>query len=409
VIRLLSAALGALQSLVLVAIVAVPGLLIGSLVWAVDFGMAGEWGWSYRAAAGFWLLGHGVPIEVTLDPAWVASLGLPESASALVLSLPPIGVALVTAVFAFAGGRRLTELAYPGWGLVGGVAAAGALAALLAWSASTEAAAANPVRAALQVAFLFLVFLALGMRSEQVSAELPQGRVSTWVSEQLDRQVVRNLALALRAAVGVAMVMLIAGAALTLFALVTGYARVMTMYQSLHAGVLGGLAVTLVQAALMPAVTVWSAAWLAGPGFVVGTGSAVSPFGTALGPLPALPIFGALPEQAPTLGFAGLLVPVLAGFVGAALLRRRLVGEVESVPGRIGLGALIGLCSGLVMAVVAALASGSIGPGRLAEVGPEPVSVFLAVTVLAGVGAIVALAAPLRERRSETEESFAAR
>ncbi len=77
--------------------------------------------------------------------------------------------------------------------------------------------------------------------------------------------------------------------------LVLGYAEIIRLYEALHTEVVGGVAITALQLALLPDLVVWTASWFVGPGFAIGVGSQVSPLGTALGPLPALPIFGALP------------------------------------------------------------------------------------------------------------------
>src|SRR5690606_27316238 len=86
------------------------------------------------------------------------------------------------------------------------------------------------------------------------------------------------------------------------------------------------------QIAFLGNIVVWVGAWLIGPGFALGAGSSISPVNTIVGPVPALPILGAVPTGDFPLGFLGLLVPLLVGFVAAALVRPRLVADLRGGP-----------------------------------------------------------------------------
>jgi hypothetical protein len=96
---------------------------------------------------------------------------------------------------------------------------------------------------------------------------------------------------------------------------VTSYAQIIELYEGLQAGALGGFALTLAQIAILPNLVIWAMSWLVGPGFAIGTGSAVSPIATTLGPIPAVPVLGALPTFDSAFAFVGILIPVLAGFL----------------------------------------------------------------------------------------------
>jgi hypothetical protein len=178
--------------------------------------------------------------------------------------------------------------------------------------------------------------------------------------------------------------------ALMIFA---NFGTITTLYESTQLGVTGGIAVTLGQLAFVPNFVVWVASWLVGPGFALGAGSSVSPVNTVVGPLPAFPILGAVPTADLLFGFVGLLVPLLAGFFAAMLVRDRLSDAATPAHANRTLAAgavAIGVVSALVFAVLAALSGGAIGPGRLAEVGPNPfwvaLFVFVEVTVAALIG-----------------------
>ena len=61
----------------------------------------------------------------------------------------------------------------------------------------------------------------------------------------------------------------------------------------------------LVQLAYVPNAIVWSICYTLGPGFAFGAGTVVAPTGSALGPLPLLPMLAALPDRR-ALGRPGL-------------------------------------------------------------------------------------------------------
>ncbi|HEX6936798.1 MAG TPA: DUF6350 family protein, partial [Actinomycetes bacterium] len=74
-------------------------------------------------------------------------------------------------------------------------------------------------------------------------------------------------------------------------------------------------------------------------------------------------------------GVVALAVPLLAGAV-AAVLVRRLCGRTWSPDLRswrdgLEVSGLVGVVVGTAVGVLAALASGSAGPGRMTEVGPD--------------------------------------
>ena len=121
---------------------------------------------------------------------------------------------------------------------------------------------------------------------------------------------------------------------------------------------------------------IWAASWFVGPGFAIGAGSHVSPLGTALGPMPAIPMLGAVPSGDLAFGYLGLLVPVVAGFLAGAAVRPALVRQLDDRrwPWLVGTAVLGGVFGGLLLGLLAAASGGSAGPGRFAEVGPDPLA-----------------------------------
>jgi hypothetical protein len=177
---------------------------------------------------------------------------------------------------------------------------------------------------------------------------------------------------------------------------VVSYAKIISLYESLHTELLGGFAVTLGQIAFIPDLVIWTASWLIGPGFAVGTGSSVSPLGTQLGPVPAIPILGALPAGQFSFGFVGLLVPVVVGFLVGAVLGPALKREVVGVQVVLaGLG--IGVVGGAILGLLAWSAAGAAGPGRLVDVGPNPWAVGVAAALELAIAASIGLLTTLRK------------
>ncbi|BAU85557.1 integral membrane protein [Streptomyces laurentii] len=136
----------------------------------------------------------------------------------------------------------------------------------------------------------------------------------------------------------------------------------------------GRLAVTLLALVLLPNAVVWGVAYGLGPGFVLGTGALVGPFGplghTATPARPDFPLLAALPGPGPAgwAHWAAGAVPVLAGLA----LGRRAGRSAHDRPARHAALAALGAAGfcGVAVALLTALAGGPLGAGRLAAFGP---------------------------------------
>jgi len=109
-----------------------------------------------------------------------------------------------------------------------------------------------------------------------------------------------------------------------------------------------------------------------------------------------VPVLGALPTGDLAFGFLGIAVPIVIAFLAAALLRARLVRELDVEYPLLWLGGAavgMGVVAGLLLGLLAAVSGGAAGPGRLAEVGPDALAVglfaALEVTVAAALGLLV--------------------
>lgn len=197
-----------------------------------------------------------------------------------------------------------------------------------------------------------------------------------------------------------ALATLVAGGALLVgVSLALHHDRAAALVHGLDAGLGGGVLLGLLCLVYVPTAAIWGLAVVAGPGFAVGTGTSVSVAGTQLGAVPAFPLLAALPQgTGSALAWLALGVPVAAGGLAATLAHRsgavpdagwRPVAEVCAVAG--GLVAL-------AVAMLALLASGPAGPGRLTEMGPT----WWLVAPLAGleVAAVMAAVLLLLRRRA---------
>lgn len=396
--RLGTALLAAIEAVVTVGVGVGIALVPLTLLWGFEYGLQIDWAVFWKAAGSVWLLGHGVDVTFVLDAATAKASELSGAAAPIPVTLAALGFAAVTVWLGARAGRRFAETEHRVTGLLVGTAAVAVLGLALALSSSSSA--SHPV------VWQAIVFPALWFGVPATAAAevcrrrrgLPADPATARVLDQVDRipAVWRAVAgFGLRAGTAAtAAVVAVAGIVVALL-LFGSFAEVITLYERSHAEVVGGIALTVGQLAFLPDFVGWATAWLVGPGFAIGTGSSVSPIATTLGPVPGLPVFGALPASGHTFGFAWVLVPVVASFAVAGLLRPRLVralGAEDSALRRALAGVATGVVAGVLVGFLAWVSSGSFGPGRLADVGPHALVVGAFAALEVGVPAVVALA-----------------
>ena len=140
---------------------------------------------------------------------------------------------------------------------------------------------------------------------------------------------------------------------------------------------------------LLPNATVFAGCYLLGPGFAVGAQTLVSPTVVVTGPLPAFPLLAALPDSGPTPAWTVWLVAVpalVAAFAAARAQRLRPTLRWDRGALR---GCLGGVAAGFVLALLAGLAGGAVGPGRMQEVGPQSADVLVHAVTSFGIGGLV--------------------
>jgi hypothetical protein len=202
-----------------------------------------------------------------------------------------------------------------------------------------------------------------------------------------------------RAVVGAQLALLAAGVGALATGLVLHAHRVVALTDSLHAGVVGGIAVSLVQLAFLPNAVLWAASYALGAGFTLGPGSVVSLTETSHGVLPSIPVLAALPAAGPgsSTHLWWLAAGVLAGGVAAwIVVRGRPAARCDETA---LVGGLSGLLAGLVFVALGWAGSGDLGMLRLSGLGPRLVPLLvLAPTSLGLAGLLVGLLLGLARR-----------
>lgn len=141
----------------------------------------------------------------------------------------------------------------------------------------------------------------------------------------------------------------------------------------------------LLQLAFAPTVLVYAAAYATGAGFSLGTGITFSALGNHLGPLPAIPVLGALPQA--HVRASWIIAVIVAISCGIGLWRgwNRPLGK-RFLAWIVALVELFALAS-----LSARLASGSLGEGALAFWGVDPLRFALVVLLECGGGLALGL------------------
>ena len=404
------AALAALDAMVAAAVGLVGILAPLTLVWLALFGDVDAWDALWPTSVRVWQLGHLVPVHIDLASS-AHDLGLAEAGATFWLSTAPLLFGMFTLLFAVRSGRRAVRAANP-W-----VAFVAAAVVMTGVSVAAQLTSTNPVATVHTwqgIVFPPLIY-AIGMLGGIVHDAWNDGDngpiddvhdyVDGWgpAWREIPALVLRGSAVVVVGLVG-------AGGVLFAILVAARGDDIIALFEAAQADAIGATVITLGQLAFVPTLLAWMGAWIAGPGFALGAGTAVSPSGTSLGVVPGVPIFGMLPEGSGAWLLLIVLVPIVLGALGGWIVRRSYATDwafdgqgSEPVAPRITIAVGIGICAGAGWAALAAISSGSLGPGRLAEVGPNPLAVGIAVGLEALVGAAILLLAPLPKPVTEDD------
>ena len=354
-----------------------------------------------RLAGQSWLLVHGVPLELAAAGSTAAS----HTGSGL-LTLVPLGLTLIPFLLAWRAGRRLARASYTDqlWqALLGSWVVYSAFGVATGFVCRTPDVGINLGYAMVVPLIPFALGMVIGARREAGSwSRLIGVDAVDWISRtsQHSRWAGSYLASVVKAGFVAVAAALALAAVLLAVDLFVHWNLVLAVYEALDAGAAGGAALTVAQLGYLPNLVVFALAWTSGSGFAMGVGSQVGPLGTAVGPLPSIPVLAAIPAGALDYAFVALLVPVIAGVLAGWWFLREGENHFDewlsikvharwftATASTLVLGVLAGAAAGLLAMGLAWLARGSAGIGRLTDIGPDPLwtGVWLAAEVGAGV------------------------
>ena len=401
--------IAALEAAILVAIGLGVVLVPLSLVWLLENNPDVDWLVAFRAAADFWLLSHGTGLVVPEGEI----LGLPVPA--FVVTLVPLGMTIWFARSFYNAGKRFlaARSLWPGW--LGGALVYGAAALGISTAAYDSTIYPIAWQGVFFPTILFLTFQILGsvfgqpeeiFEGDVIDASPERDRIRSSLNSlrlKLHWSIRSIMGPAFRAGTAITVMLLMVSAFTLAVMIAISWIDITRLYESVQVSFLGALVLTIGQLALIPNLVIYGAAWFTGVGFSIGAGSLISPLGSQVGPLPTIPVLGALPVGQLEFGMISIVVVLLAAFI-ATLAIRKSADEIRfefatAWTAAISLGLSIALVTALQMALLAAIASGSVGPGRLVQVGVSPW--LLALVVFIEVGVVATLAAFYSARPSE--------
>ena len=381
--RRLTLLVGALDALFIVALTFVVLIAIGTTVWLVENDPDIPWVMALQTMTNLWFVGHGVTIHVAAQD--LVGIAVP----AFKFSLAPI--LLLGVVYLF-GRRTAKKLAlanefWPGW--LGAFAVYLIASIVLTPIASAPTVHPDSSQAAAFPAMLYVGSIIVTNLFGKGSGDAVE---RVWLKNFIERQsqsanwfVASLSSPALRAGTGVVAGLLGFSAVWLGLSLAFNWIPVIRLYEGLQVSPIGGIAVTLGQLFALPNLVIFGAAWFTGVGFSIGTGSSVSPLGTELGPIPALPIFGGLPIGETFIGLAAIVVPVVLALVCTLWVKSHTqqmrFNFASPLTAALSLGLGVGLVAAVEAGALAVLASGAIGPGRLETFGVNPWMLALVVFI----------------------------
>lgn len=403
--RFLVAILAAVDAAIAAAVGLVVLLAPLTLLWTLAFGGTADWGALWPATGALWQFGHGVPLEIIVPDQVVIAVGISPEAAQFTVALTPLAFLIFTLLFAARSGTRAARSGTWLLGVIAGSVTFALIATGVALSARVDGAQTSLALSILLPSAVYFVGALCGSvrhawrEGDGGLIDRLHDVVDSWGDwGALPSEIVRGTAVVILGLTG------IAGFGVAVAVVLRG-GEVVALFESARVDATGVTMLTLGHLAYLPTLLVWAVAWLAGPGIAVGAGTAVSPAGTHLGVVPGIPMFGLLPDNSSMWMLIVVLLPIGAGALAGWVVRSRLVWEnvARSLAPRIAITVGIALGSAGVAAIAAVFASGSIGPGRLAETGPHVGWMSLAIGAEVLVGAAILLLAP-RHRDELAEE-----
>jgi hypothetical protein len=394
-LRLAAAMAGGSAALVSMLIIALPALL----VWVASPQSTVDWPQALSVGTCVWLLANGahlsagsatislMPLLLTAIPLVVATVSARRILMRLDDESPP-------RLRAWGGLRR--DVAEAGLAFVASYAAVGLVVALATVGDLLNA----PVLGAVVGTAVVGAVSVLAAVAMEFGGQV--GSVAPDLARVVEARVPVNLRRAVRPGLWGVFLVYGAGLALTLVMVVAHLGRIGRLYDALGVDPVGLVLLSIGQLAVLPNAALWAASWMAGPGFGLGEGTAVTWSQSTPGLLPLIPGLGAVPApgRLPAgLWLTALVLVAAGGLVGWRSLR--VVARLSTWRTKASVAAAACAVAALVLTLASALSGGSLGAARLTGLG-APSLVFGASVLgelLLGAAVVVSLS-HLRATRS---------
>lgn len=184
------------------------------------------------------------------------------------------------------------------------------------------------------------------------------------------------------------------GGLFLLLSVIVSWSQIRGIHELLLAtSMVDSIMIILAQLLFIPNAIVWALSWLSGPGFYLGSDALHSPTSAPVGPIPAIPLFGATPASAP--GNWVILALIVFGVALGVYLRLR--KGSESLLDDLYQGGIAAVVIAAVYLVTSLGSAVVLGNGRLAFLGPRMSlsALCLFAEVALGILLTVALSHPV--------------
>lgn len=403
--RIRAIGLGAIQASYVIAVGFVSIFLLNLITWLVEQTQGETFQGVLQVTSRIWLNAHFVVLHLS-----AGNIGGIKS-PAYDFTLVPLGFSILIGWLIFRAGRQLAQEENLGVSWAGAITVYLVISIALTSASYSKKIFVEDWQGTFIPTALFAALMILGSITGEVDSEGNlRARILVFFEtrfEKLPWAIKPLVSPALRAGTSIVAGLIAISALVTSILFVINWVEIIRLYQSLQLSFLGTVTVSSGQLALMPNVLIYVASWFTGAGFSLGQGSMVSPLATELGPLPAIPMLGALPTTSNSVLIVFILVPVLLAF-GATLLIKSHTADLRfnyasATSAAIGLGLAIGFVAATEMAILADFASGSIGPARMSDFGTNPLILFVVTFVEVSVASILAAFFSARPEGVDTE------
>lgn len=323
------------------------------------------WGTAASTGLAIWYLGHGGTVGAA--------------------TMPLIGFLLVSTLLAYVIGRRSAR---PTWSAV--ASGAGVFALVTAGVGLVVGMSAGPDWPGVARASV-ATFVAVGLGL--ACGSMRQYGAPRWNSflAPITSRLPNWARVGLTAAVAAVLALLVLATVLLICWIWWGRERINQIVIGLGVDWFSGTMLGLAHVLILPTMLIWVASFLSGAGFAVGITTSFTPDAITPGPLPAVPLLGALPQPD---GVGGLwthlpFTLMVSGLVAGWIASRRSTSLYWWEPLASAVVAAAGIC--MLIMVLGVGASGSLGDARMSTLGPFVLLFVIRATAFLAAGVAVGL------------------